>query len=59
MTRITEYGYFGPSQNVRDVRAAPSLASMITCIASLPTRAEREASRAESSSYHSTGERPA
>ena len=46
VTRITEYGYFGPSQNVRDVRAAPSLESMITCIYSLPTPAEREASRA-------------
>lgn len=43
---ITEIGYFGRPQNVREVRAAPSLESMITCIASLPTRAEREATRA-------------
>lgn len=35
----TEIGYFGRSQNVRELRAeAPPLASMITAIASLPGR---------------------
>lgn len=40
---LTEIGYFGRSQNVREVRAeAPPLASMITAIASLPSCAARD-----------------
>lgn len=43
MRYLTEIGYFGRSQNVRELRAeAPPLASMITAIASLPSRASRD-----------------
>lgn len=45
--KYTEYGYFGRTQNVRDVKAgAPSLTSMIAAIERLPSRAERDAARA-------------
>ena len=43
---ITEIGYFGPAQNLREVRTAPSLDAMVTCILNVPTPAQRKAVRA-------------
>ncbi len=54
---VTEIGYFGRSQNVREVRAAPSLASMITSIASLPSRADRDPAASPTAQVHQLYER--